>query len=127
VASKDAVSLSLGDRRFLEIAKSICGSPWIVLLDEPASGLALGEVDQLAGVVRSFAKMGAIVLLIEHNFPFVTSVADQVYVLDVGAVIASGPPATIREDARVIESYLGRVSTKEEVGSRAMSDGDRDS
>jgi branched-chain amino acid transport system permease protein len=107
LADLDAASLPLGLRRLVEVARCLAGQPGVVLLDEPASGLSSAEVERLGAIVRAAAGAGATVILIEHNFAFVRSVADVTYVLHLGEIIASGPAAAIETDAKVIESYLG--------------------
>jgi branched-chain amino acid transport system permease protein len=112
----DASSLSLGSRRFLEIARSLCASPRVLLLDEPASGLAPEEVDRLGSIVRALAEAGVTVVLVEHNFRFVTAIADAVHVLELGSLIFSGTPTEVKDDDRVAQSFLGhaaRLSTVE--------------
>ena len=110
LAHEEAGRLSLGTRRLVEVARALCAKPSLLLLDEPASGLSENEVEKLGAVIRAASGSGVTVLLIEHNFQFVTGVSDFVYVLHGGEQIAAGPPETIAEDARVIESYLGGAS-----------------
>jgi branched-chain amino acid transport system permease protein len=107
LAARPANSLPLGNRRQVEVARAMCGGAKLLLLDEPASGLSEGEVERLGTVLVKLAGSGCTVVLIEHNFGFVTSVASTAHVLHLGELIASGPAATIGRDPRVIESYLG--------------------
>ena len=108
LAGEEAAELPLGLRRLVEVARALCSRPAVLLLDEPASGLSVVELGRLARVIRAAAEAGAAVLLIEHNFDFVTTVCHTIHVLDFGAVIASGSPEEIAHDPRVIESYLGK-------------------
>jgi branched-chain amino acid transport system permease protein len=111
LADEEASSLSLGTRRLVEVARSLCGNPRLLLLDEPASGLSEEEVDRLGEVIRIAAGSGTTVVLIEHNFGFVTRVSDVAHVLHNGTLIASGDASTIAEDPEVIASYLGSTAT----------------
>jgi branched-chain amino acid transport system permease protein len=123
VAEEEAGKQPLGTRRLIEVARMLCSDATLLLLDEPASGLADEEVRRLGEVVRSAADAGATVLLIEHNFGFVTSVSDTVHVLHFGERIASGDAATIGHDPKVIESYLG--TSQSEAPDVATSPGTR--
>jgi len=79
-----------------------------LLLDEPASGLRVGERAALAELVEDLRAQGLTMLLIEHDVSFVVRLADQVTVLDLGRVIAEGTPKQVTSDARVIDAYLGQ-------------------
>jgi len=107
VADAVASELALGTRRKVEVARAIAARPRVVLLDEPASGLSEAEVRQLGQVIRAVAASGVVVVLVEHNFEFVMQHADVVHVLSLGATLVSGPPGEVRDDPRVVESYLG--------------------
>jgi branched-chain amino acid transport system permease protein len=108
LADVQASSLSLGTRRLLEVARALARRPSIVLLDEAASGLDRDAVEELAAAIRRIRDAGVAVVLIEHNFPLVLSLADSIYVLRRGRLIASGTPAEIEHNPDVIESYLGK-------------------
>jgi ABC-type branched-subunit amino acid transport system ATPase component len=99
--------LSLGQRKRLGVARALAGHPSVTLLDEPASGLDPSERRQLGERIRGLAADGLGVLLIEHDVDMVLATCDWVVVLDFGKVIASGPPAAIRDDAAVADAYLG--------------------
>jgi branched-chain amino acid transport system permease protein len=107
VADREAAELSLGLRRLVEVGRALASQPGLVLLDEPASGLSAAEVGQLAAVLRAVAAAGAAVVVIEHNFDFISRVSDTVHVLHFGRLLASGSAAEVAADTRVIESYLG--------------------
>jgi branched-chain amino acid transport system ATP-binding protein len=78
------------------------------MLDEPASGLNLAEVEELAGRIRALRdELGLTVLLVEHNMGMVMGLCDRVAVLDAGQLIAEGEPRAVQENQRVIEAYLG--------------------
>jgi ABC-type branched-subunit amino acid transport system ATPase component len=106
-----ANDLPLGRRRILEVARSIAGGPSVILLDEPAAGLDGEALEKLRSVLLKMRDAGATVVLIEHNVTFVLDVADTVYVMDLGSVIACGAPDDVRNDEKVIGSYLGRRGT----------------
>jgi branched-chain amino acid transport system permease protein len=108
LAEQDAAGLPLGTRRLLEVVRSVAGEPNILLLDEPAAGLDDAGLRELSMLIRRTRDAGGTVVLVEHNVPFVMEVADQVFVMELGKVIAAGPPDVVRTDQRVIDSYLGR-------------------
>ncbi len=103
----EAVSLPLGMRRMLEVARCLISRPGVLLLDEVASGLDEHEVENLSEVVRKVTSAGGTVVLVEHNFQLVLSLADQIVALAHGEVMASGTPAEIESNPRVLNEYLG--------------------
>jgi branched-chain amino acid transport system permease protein len=119
LADQEASSLSLGTRRLVEVARALAANPGLLLLDEPASGLSDEEVTRLGEVVTKAARAGATVVLIEHNFGFVTSISDVAHVLEFGRLIATGPPTEIAKDPAVIESFLGQAPGQEPVAAPA--------
>ena len=105
-------SLSYGDRRRLEIARGLATNPEVLLLDEPAAGTNPSEKIELAELIRKVRDdMGVSILLIEHDMKLVMSLAERIYVLNFGSIIAEGTPAEIRSNQAVIDAYLGTAST----------------
>jgi branched-chain amino acid transport system permease protein len=110
LAEEPAPTLSLGHRRLLEVGRALVRQSGVVLLDEAASGLDEADIQTLATVLRQLRQEGATIILVEHNFPLVVELADVVYVLDLGQLIATGTPDRIQNDPKVISSYLGEVA-----------------
>ncbi|MCW2672457.1 MAG: branched-chain amino acid transporter substrate-binding protein [Frankiales bacterium] len=102
-----ASSLALGTRRLVELARVMASRPSIILLDEPASGLSPEEVGVMASVLTWLRDHGATIVLVEHNFRMIQSLADTIYVLDQGTLLASGSPAEIQANEDVARIYLG--------------------
>jgi len=106
---RPAESLPLGQQRSMQLATALAANPSVLLLDEPASGLRSSERSQFARLIRGLRSQGLTLLLVEHDVALVTSLSDTITVLDLGCVIAEGPPAQIRADPRVVAAYLGSV------------------
>ena len=104
-----AASLPLGQRRLVEVARGVIGRPKLLLLDEPASGLSAVETHQLGEVLQRLKGGSMGVVLVEHNVDFVLSVADYLYVLDQGRIIAGGNPIEVMRNPAVIDSYTGKA------------------
>jgi branched-chain amino acid transport system ATP-binding protein len=103
--------LSTGSRRMVELAAVLAQSPSIVILDEPSSGIAQRESEALGPLLRDVQlQTGSSMLVIEHDMPLITGLADRLIALDQGRVVASGTPAEVTSHPIVIESYLGSMA-----------------
>ena len=104
----EADNLPYGEQRRLEIARALATDPKLLLLDEPAAGMNPQETLELAEFIREIReKFHKTILLIEHHMDLVMGIADRIYVLDFGELIAQGTPEEIQNNARVIDAYLG--------------------
>ena len=105
---RPASALTLPDRKRLEVARALATEPKLLLLDEVMAGLRPTETDQMVAAFRRLnAEHGITILLIEHVMRAVMALAQRVYVLHHGEIIASGTPQQVTADPRVLESYLG--------------------
>ena len=105
-----AVSLPLGAQKLLEVVRALMAGPRLLLLDEPAAGLNAVETADLARLLLAVRAAGVTLMVVEHNMSLVMGIADEIIVLDLGRVIATGSPAAVQANARVIEAYLGRAA-----------------
>ncbi len=105
---KPASSLTLPDRKRLEVARALATQPRLLLLDEVMAGLRPTETDVMVSAFRRLnAEQGVTILLIEHVMRAVMALAQRVYVLHHGEIIAHGTPQQVTQDPRVLQSYLG--------------------
>jgi len=109
VADSAADALPTGLGRLVEVGRALALHPGFFLLDEPAAGQDGEETERFAALLRTLAAEGTAVVLVEHDMSLVMSVCDVVHVLDLGKIIAVGPPAVIRTDETVLAAYLGDV------------------
>ena len=108
-AKKDdfAGSLSGGQRKLLEMARSLMTDPELVMLDEPMAGVNPALTQSLLGHVKGLRDEGMTVLFVEHDMDMVRDISDWVVVMAQGKIIAEGPPHEVMRDQRVIDAYLG--------------------
>ena len=107
-----AGSLTVAGRKRLELARALATEPKLLLLDEVLAGLNPSEIRDMLPVVQSIRAGGVTVLMIEHVMQAVMSLCDVVVVLAQGRIIASGAPAAVARDSRVIEAYLGHGASE---------------
>jgi ABC-type branched-subunit amino acid transport system ATPase component len=107
VLDRPVSSLTPRDRRLVEIGRALATHPGIVLMDEPVAGLAGGEIDELASLIRLLRRVGVTVVLVEHHAELVMDLCDRVTVIDVGEIVTTDVPAKVGVDPRVVAAYLG--------------------
>jgi branched-chain amino acid transport system ATP-binding protein len=107
VAECPARELSYGEQKLVDLGMALMGEPALVLLDEPMAGVNPTMIEKLAEAIRALNRDGVSFAIIEHNVGVVMDLCHRVVVLDEGAIIASGPPARVRDDPRVLAAYFG--------------------
>jgi branched-chain amino acid transport system ATP-binding protein len=108
-SQQPAGSLTLADRKRLELARAVATEPALLLLDEVMSGLTATETERMVELVRAINASGVTILLIEHVMRAVMSLSQRIVVLNHGERIAAGRPEAVARDQRVIEAYLGEA------------------
>ena len=107
--------LPLGHQKLVGVARSLALRPQVLLLDEPAAGLDVAEIAAFGRHLHEIAATGVGCLLVDHDMRLVLGVCDRVYVIDFGALIASGPTDEVRRDPAVIAAYLGSVHRQDAI------------
>lgn len=102
-----AGNISTGQKRLLEIARTMMADPEIVLLDEPGAGVNPTLMKKLIGYIQQLNEQGKTFLIVEHNMDLVMSICDPVIVMNAGSILTQGTPQEIKNDERVINAYLG--------------------
>ena len=120
--NKFVSEISTGTRRMVDLACILAHEPTVILFDEPSSGIAQRETEQLGPVLRQVREMtGSSLLVIEHDMPLLSSLADEVVALDLGRTVTRGTPDQVLVDPRVVAAYLG-TSTEAVARSGALPD-----
>ena len=108
VAQQTVRALGVKERRFIEVARAVVGRPKLILLDEPAAGLPDEETEALGDIIRNIPdRVGATVILVDHDMSLVQACCDWTAVLDFGRLLASGPTAEVLRNPNVMKAYLG--------------------
>jgi len=110
--SQNAGTLSGGEQQMLALGRAIMSEPHLICLDEPSLGLAPMVVQDIFRTIKAINAAGTSVLLVEQNARYALETASRGYVLQTGSIIASGPCATLRNDDRVRQAYLGRSTAE---------------
>ena len=109
-AAQNAGTLSGGEQQMLALGRAMMSEPRLLCLDEPSLGLAPLVVRDIFAAIRAINAAGVGILLVEQNARYALDTASRGYVLQTGRIIASGPCAALREDARLRDAYLGRAA-----------------
>ncbi len=109
LANETAANLPYGSQKRLEIARALACGPQLLLLDEPVAGMNPHEKNEIASLIRRIRERKITVLLIEHDMKVVMPLCERIVVMDEGEKIAEGSPEQVRNNARVIQAYLGEA------------------
>lgn len=112
-ADHTAGDLAYGELKRLEIARALAMEPRVLMLDEPAAGCNAVETQEIDSIIRSIARSGTAVVLVEHDMRLVMNISDRVLVLNQGRKLAEGSPSEVRNNSEVIAAYLGQHGAKE--------------
>jgi branched-chain amino acid transport system ATP-binding protein len=107
-AGEMAGHICIRDQRRLEIARAMACQPEVLLLDEPAAGLTIREMEEMGNLILDLKAKGQTIVLVEHNMRLVMSISDNLIVLHHGIKIGEGRPGDIQKNRQVIEAYLGK-------------------
>ena len=107
-----AGDLPHGQQRLVEIARAMAGAPSLLLLDEPAAGLSMNELDRLGALIEAIVALGTTVLIVEHHLELIARISRSVTVLDRGKVLAAGTPDEVFSHPEVERAYMGREGSE---------------